>query len=225
MAKSSIVLTLSSTVQTHGWAFAQQALKPLYDGDPRLRPERVGLDDTDLRKKLPCARIEDVKPFWAPEAEEGDRHPERPVSDFYWKRMKAPRVEGMLGQSWRNSKGSLLPASVDLRATYAKDLDYMRLFEIWCKLYKPSQGYLHYFGKEELPQGRFITGETEAERVQEHALSSFALGSFRANYDQKTFNLGFASYFPESLMTPAVCADLAEQGFDVTSLGEVLCSN
>ncbi|MCF6443514.1 hypothetical protein [Nereida sp. MMG025] len=60
-----VQIAVTSRQPTHDQAFARRALQVLYDADARLHPDRVGLDDTDLRKRLSCAKAAEVEPLSA----------------------------------------------------------------------------------------------------------------------------------------------------------------
>ncbi|SDN45472.1 hypothetical protein SAMN05216196_101588 [Lutimaribacter pacificus] len=229
MRKSKVCLVLTSAIPTHSWEFGEKALGILYAGDPRLRPDRVGLDDTDLRKKLPCAMVQDLRPLWAsgPGAGQGEGVPTEALSDLFWRRWKPLQAEGTFGQTWVNQKGSTLPSWVHLSSNFRPDIDFLSLFREWCLLYTPDQAYLHMFGPEELAVDTSYTltieevrnGTRTPEMLQKDAWRTFKLGSFGALWDQKRYNLGAINYFPPGFLSPDTVSSLQGQGLSVDDLG------
>lgn len=204
-----VCLALTTTLPTHDWGFGQKALALLYGDDPRLTPEKIGLDDSDMRKKHPCATLADVQPLWAPVTDVSDDM----YSALDWRRAKAMKAKGTFGQTGHNRFGRVLPATVRLNASYAPDFDYVFLFRAWCDLYRPTQAYLHLLTQAEAPKG-FAT--TAGLGGWEQGWDTFRYGGFGALLAQKTYNLGAINYFPHDFLTDAQRADLQALGCSVT---------
>ncbi|WP_162174077.1 hypothetical protein [Actibacterium atlanticum] len=200
----------------------------MYDADPRLHPERVGLNDTDLRKKLPCDTVEDVKPLWAVGAEDWGEQPESVASDLHWRRAKPLQARGAFGHLGKTLKGNLLPAFVRLTCNYRPDVDLLQPFKAWCRLYKPTQAYLHYVGAPELEPDYSYTitpeqiksGYRSPEMVQKDAWSSFIRGTFGPLRRQKTLNLGWVNYFPKEFVQNGMPEELEAIGVTVEPFAE-----
>jgi hypothetical protein len=159
-----VCLALTTKHPTHGWEIGRRALGALYDGTARLVPERVGFDDTEMRKGHPCASVEDVRPLWAPYAAQDSTIPTiYDAPTLYWKRASPPKAEGAFDHTTQTKHGDIVPATVRMVAGYKPDIDYLTLFTTWCALYRPLQGYLHLFTAPEICEGypKLIAGAGE----------------------------------------------------------------
>jgi hypothetical protein len=216
-----VCLALTTKHPTHGWEIGRRALGALYDGTARLVPERVGFDDTEMRKGHPCASVEDVRPLWAPYAAQDSTIPTiYDAPTLYWKRASPPKAEGAFDHTTQTKHGDIVPATVRMVAGYKPDIDYLTLFTTWCALYRPLQGYLHLFTAPEICEGypKLIAGAGEF--GMGGMWGKFRIGSFGSVRDQKTYNLGAANYFPRDILTDAKTTALEAEGFSVTPLGE-----
>lgn len=217
--KSRVVISLSSPKPSHNWSFGKEALRILYDADASLQPDRVGLDDTDLRKKLPCAFVEDVQPLWARQDEYEDPYelhenlPDQSLCNLYWKRHRPLRARGTFNfASYHKVWDKHLPSRAKLLADYTKRIDYIGIFKAWCELYEPHQGYLHFLTKDVVNEERHEIAEnnTDLERQKwelsrgitvskgdriEKAVGCFEEGSVGPLHDERTFDLGCISFF------------------------------
>lgn len=220
--KSKIIIALESFQQTHDWAFGQQVLRVLYEADPRLRPDRIGRDDAEMRKKLPCENVADIEPLWAAEVDHCDDIPRHPVSNLFWKKQKPLKAYGYFGFTWINQKETVLPSRIKLECAPAADIDFQSILEKWCVLYKPSQAYLHYFG----PLSNKGTQQDSGQLISDNlklgvpGWDNFSNGSFGAVFKPQTYDLGQANCFPKSAVTDAQVAELEANDIDVAPLGE-----
>ena len=220
LPKNRVILALTSPIPTHRWEFGERALKILYNADPRLAPERVGHDETDLRKKLPCANVEDLKPLWAPEDPEARNRPLDYVSSLYWRRLKSVKADGMFSHSRQDMRGRTLPSNIVLESDFSPDISFEQMFKEWCLLYAPTQGYLHLTNKAETEAAKFISGAEEGEQMLMRDWQTFCSGSFGALAGQRTFNLGYLNYFGAEFLTDGIKAELSQNGFDLERLDE-----
>jgi hypothetical protein len=219
--KRFVCLALTTKHPTSGWEIGRRALGALYEGAARLAPEKVGFDETHMRKRPPCTTAEDVRPLWAPGAAQDDTIPSiHDAPTLYWKRAAPPGAEGAFGHTTQTRHADIVPATVRMVAGHKPDIDYVTLFTTWCALYRPLQGYVHLFTAPEICEGypRLIAGAGEF--GMGGMWGKFRNGSFGSVRDQKTYNLGAANYFPRDILTDAKTAELAAEGFSVTPLGE-----
>jgi len=230
VVKSYVQMALSSSIPTHSWAFGKKALGHLYDCDSRLNPDRVGLDETELRKKLPCKKVGDLEQLWAPEAPQIAERPKEIYPNLYWKRSSPLKARGTFSHSSfdpDHPKKELLPASVELRSNYSATVDFVSLFKKWCALYQPDQGYLHYFTEPELANAPYVAVTIEQSLskqlppgAQGHDdWETFRMGSFGTLWNKKTFNLGVFSYFSSTVLPEDAVDRLRADGFAVTRVG------
>mmetsp|Transcript_24059 Transcript_24059/g.44298 ORF Transcript_24059/g.44298 Transcript_24059/m.44298 type:complete len:275 (-) Transcript_24059:7506-8330(-) len=222
---SPIILSLTTSRPTHDWHFGQQVLHILYDSDLRLRPERIGFFDSDMRKKYPCATVDDVRPFWALHAQGSPDIPEADVDDqFYWRRSRPLGASGSFMCTSTDKAGKTLSGSVLLQSKYDATVDIVSLFKKWCILYQPDQGYLHHVTKPELEYDPLAGVELlypappDQKRAEQARSdwSHFKTGHFGVLQAQKTFNLGAFNVLSKTRMNSTTAQKLVDAGFTVT---------
>lgn len=228
-----VIIALESVQQTHSWEFGQKALQILYDGDPRLWPDRVGRDDGEMRKKLPCAKVADLEPLWAAEIGEWPGIPKESIDDLFFKRYRPLNVFGSFGYTWINQKETLLASSVKLHCKFTMDIDFLSIFKALCLLYKPTQGYLHYIGPHDRWNGgEIVLTEEDIQRIgadlpninprvtEMRNWGYFGSGIFGPYWETNTYNLGQVNFFPNAAITDAMAVSLKDEGIEVTSFDE-----
>ena len=225
-----VCLAATSARPTHDWSFGQRAVEILLAADPALRPERIGRDETEMRKKLPCATAEDLRPLWATGRGMGQivgGLPHGAVDALLWKRARPLRCEGSFGQTWVNLKGAILPGWVRLKCRYAAAIDFGALFRDFCGLYEPDQAYLHLFTEPELPNPPHV--QVTYEQIQARTVpqewidhdnwATFRMGLFGALSDQKRYNLGAVNWFPARMLGADLRKALQAAGISVEPSG------
>ena len=236
MQPNKVIIALEGFQLSHNWEFGKRALQVLYDADPRLHPDRIGRDDVEMRKKLPCANVDDWKTFWSADFEErgidvpeDTEVPDGVFSMLFWKRYRPLRVFGHFRFMSKNQKGTLFPSKLTFECKFTEEIDFLSMFKSWCSLYKPSQGYMHYFGPHDRWQGGNVVMTDEDIRrigaglpvinprsIEMRNWDCFCNGSFVGNWQSKTYNLGQTNFFPPSIITNSVAESLQEEGFEVT---------
>lgn len=228
--KPFICLALTASKPTHEWTFGRKAVEVLMQSDPSFRPERVGRDETEMRKKLPCATADDFRSLWASGRWSGkivDGLPYGVVDTIYWKRSKKIKTEGSFGQTWVNLKGSILPSWVQMKSEYLGSADYETMFRDWCSLYSPDQAYLHLFSEPEINNAPYV--QVTYEQIQAKSVPpewtdydnwvTFRGGMFGALWDQKRYNLGAINYFPATFLTESAIQSMETAGISVEPVG------
>lgn len=208
-----VILAMTTTQPTHGWDFGARALQVLYRDEARLAPERIGFDETHIRKRPLCATVEDVRPIWGVATEISATM----YNDLYWRRANGPKAEGTFRHTGHNKVGHVLPGGVRLTTSFAKGVDYRAMFLDWCALYRPTQGYLHLITEAEQPKG---IKYTEGLGGWEAGWDAFRHGGFIRAYKEVTYTLGALNYVCDDRLPAPIRADLAAQGFDMAPFAE-----
>ncbi|EBA17210.1 hypothetical protein RSK20926_09572 [Roseobacter sp. SK209-2-6] len=223
--KPTILLALSSDKPSHDWEFGQKALGILYAADPALKPERLGLDDTDLRKKRSFETVEDARPFWAKfgdyvEAEDisiVDGLPDQLMSGLLWKRARPLRARGSFWFAWFHKVlQQALPSQLEITADYVERIDYEAMFKDYCALYEPQQAYLHYINKAVKNEDRALSAKINQPERLNGNIYSFLTGFFGGTKDEKTFDLGAMNFFSTDWLGEGTVERLKDAGLSVT---------
>ncbi|MEO1638966.1 MAG: hypothetical protein AAFU41_06925 [Pseudomonadota bacterium] len=212
---SQIVLALSSQKASHSWTFGKEVLGALKECDDNLWPDRVGHDETDFRKKLPCQPVDDLESLLAThedyieEVGLEDGVPDQFLQRLIWKRAKPLKARGSFHSAWYNRVAwGRLPSRALLKTKYAKRIDHLSLFKRWCALYEPEQAYLHFVTKhvrdEDRAPGDKLAPPGDTERKKDASLRGF-LGPLQ---DEKTFDLGSVNFFSRDWLGETVISNL-----------------
>jgi len=218
-----VVLALSSQKASHSWPFGKEVLGALKECDADLWPDRVGLDETDFRKKLPCQTVDDLESLWAThedyieEVGLEDGVPDQLLQSLIWKRAKPLNASGSFDYAWYNRVAwGRLPSRAHLTAKYAKRIDYLSFFKHWCALYEPAQAYLHFITKhvrdEDRAPGEKLAPPGETERKKD----AFLRGFFGPLQDETTFDLGCVNFFSRDWLGEAAITGLQNSEIEVT---------
>lgn len=224
-----VILALQSPHASHQWSFGTKVLAALKASDPRLWPARVGRDDGEMRKKLPCETVADLEPLWAQEADATAATPKGVISTLFLKRAKPLQAHTSINFMSENARGDRLSSTFTLQSKFDPKIDYLGLFEALCALYRPSRGYLHLV----VPQDRWQGGEVALSENDSQRMiqglppvnpdliamqnwDHFGSGSFGALWDPRTFNLGQTSYVAATDLTPDTVARLGAENINVT---------
>ncbi len=238
--KPSVTISLSSPKPSHNWSFGEKALRILYGAGADLQPDRVGWDDADFRKKLPCAHVDDLELLWGKldEYEEpfglhGD-FPDRILNTLFWKRRRPLNAHGSFTfASYHKVWNKYLPSRLNFSSDCASRIDYYRLFKSWCALYEPKQGYLHFLTKEVRKEERHEIARSAADcnRIEQEisrgiagsyskevqrAVKWFQEGFLGPLNDEKTFDLGGINFFSLEMIGENTIDKLKAAGIHVS---------
>ena len=219
--KPTVVLSLSSPKPSHEWDFGQKVLQVLYDADPRLVPDRVGSNESDFRKKLPCETVADVQPLWAcfdeyDEVDYKDGWPTAPLFTLFWKRTRPLRASGAFWFAWCEKVwDQKMPSGLVFTADYAPDIDFIDIFRKWCALYEPRQAYLHYINKTVRDEPRPALERMAPPNALEGKVDRFLAGFMGPLRDEKTYDLGCVNFFSKEWFGETTIAELKDAGLQV----------
>lgn len=238
--KPRVTISLSSPKPSHDWSFGKKALEILYGADADLQPDRVGRDDVDFRKKLPCARVDDLESLWAKNYEDEEPYglhegfPNDSIYSLLWKRHRPLRAHGSFNfASYWKIYNKNLPSRLKFRADYASHIDYYGLFEAWCALYEPRHGYLHFLTKEVLKEERheIVRSSADLAKIEmeisrgisvsyledvQRAVRDFHEGFLGPLDDERTFDLGCINFFSSEMVGKNTIDKLKAAGIHVS---------
>lgn len=203
--KPYVQISVRSKIETVGWDVGSQLLESLYLSDGLLAPEFVSHNADKIN--VPFEGKEQAEGLWA---EKTSIRANGSLSDFFldfaWKRKRAIKCSGRISHMSRNFRNQIVPADIFLNSAYSEKVDWYHFFKVWCEIFPPQLGMLHYFTEPEL---------------QPHMLNdSFQIGSFNAALRPDVPNAGWAMFYGNEFAEKVDAERIADAGFPIEKIGD-----
>lgn len=203
--KSYIQISIRTKVETIDWDFGCQLLESLSLDDGLLAPEFISHNVDKVKE--PFEGRPQAETFWA---EKTSIRANGSLSDFFldfaWRRGRLVKSSGNVVHTFRNIRNQIVPGSIRLNSVYSERVDWYRLFKVWCEIFPPQIGMLHYF--------------TEPELGQHEAHNSFQIGSFKAALKPEISNAGWAMFYGNEFAEKVDADRIANAGFPIEKIGD-----
>lgn len=208
MGKPKVLVTIDTLTETEDKNFGRKFMEILMNQDQRLVPELVSWEE---RFKDSFVDIDHfVANWWAmPVTVKTEGEPE--WHRFWgpmWKRKSSLASRGMIIHGLIDIKYQRTPSDIWFQSRWAKDVDWIHLFEEWVALSMPESGMLHVFTEVELD---FLCD-------QEKGLA-FEAGTFGSPAKPGIPNIGWAMAYGESHAAEVDVARIEQAGFPVREVG------
>lgn len=176
--KPYVRISIRTKIETVGWDVGSQLLESLLlnENESLLAPEFVSHNPDSVKELFA------VEGLWA---EKGSMCVNGSLSDFFcdfaWKRNKNIKCSGYVRHTKRNVRNQIVPGGVHLNSVFSDKVDWYQLLKVWCEIFPPQLGMLHYF--------------TEPELGPHEVNDSFQIGSFNAALRPDVPNAGWAMFY------------------------------
>ncbi|WP_343575836.1 hypothetical protein [Pseudomonas sp.] len=203
--KPYIQISIRTKIETIDWDFGSQLLESLYLNDGLLAPELIShnVDKVDG----PFKGRSQAEVFWA---EKTSIRANGSLSDFFldfaWRRKRSVKSSGNVVHTFRNVRNQIVPGSVRLNSGYSEKVEWYQLFKVWCEIFPPQIGMLHYF--------------TEPELGAHEIHGSFQIGSFKAALRPEVSNAGWAMFYGNEFSEKVDAERIASAGFPIEKIGD-----
>lgn len=107
---------------------------------------------------------------------------------------------------FRNIRNQIIPADIYLNSVFSEKIDWYQLFKVWCEIFPPQLGMLHYF--------------TESELLPHQVNGSFQIGSFNAALKPNVPNIGWAMFYGNEFAEKVDADRIASAGFPIGKMGD-----
>lgn len=198
-------ISVRTKIETVGWDVGSQLLESLYLNGGLLAPDFVSHNADKITE--PFEGKEQVERLWA---EKASIRANGSLSDFFldfaWKRKKSVKCSGRISHMSRNVRSQIVPADVCLTSAFSEKIDWYCLFKVWCEIFPPQLGMLHYF--------------TEPELQPHMANDSFQIGSFNAALRPDVPNAGWAMFYGNEFAEKVDADRIANAGFPIEKIGD-----
>ncbi|WP_236215187.1 hypothetical protein [Metapseudomonas otitidis] len=203
--KPYIQISVRSKIETVGWDVGSQLLESLYLNDGLLTPEFVSHNADKITEVFEGK--EQAERLWAEKASIGANGS---LSDFFldfsWKMKKSVKSSGRISHMFRNIRNQIIPADIYLNSVFSEKIDWYQLFKVWCEIFSPQLGMLHYF--------------TESELLPHQVNGSFQIGSFNAALKPNVPNIGWAMFYGNEFAEKVDVDRIASAGFPIGKMGD-----
>ncbi|WP_324711150.1 hypothetical protein [Pseudomonas citronellolis] len=203
--KPYIQISIRTKMETIDWECGGQLIESLYLSEGLLAPEFVSHNPDKVKE--PFEDKAQAERLWA---EKGSMRVNGSLSDFFydfaWKRKKAIRSLGYVRHTKRNIRNQIVPGAVILNSAYNEKIDWYKIFRVWCEIFPPQLGMLHYFTEPEL---------------EPHMLNdSFQIGSFNAALKPDVPNAGWAMFYGNEFAEKVDAERIAKAGFPIENISD-----
>lgn len=203
--KPYIQISVRAKIEMVGWDVGSQLLGSLYLNGGLLAPEFFSHNADKIIEPFEDER--QAERLWA---EWTSIRANGSLSDFFldfaWKRKKSVKSSGCISHMSRNIRNQIVPADIYLRSEFSEKVDWYHLFKVWCEIFPPQLGMLHYFTEPEL---------------QPHMLNdSFQIGSLNAALRPNVPNAGWAMLYGNEFAEKVDADRIASAGFPIEKIGD-----
>ncbi|ENW94589.1 hypothetical protein [Acinetobacter sp. NIPH 298] len=201
--KPFIQIRIRSKVDTfewrdYGWPFIESLVNT---SKGWLSPEHISTNPERFKQKFES--VEACEDNWAGLGQihiDGKKVSEF-HNDFAWRRKNKLKGKGWVTHKMINQLHQLIPAEIDFKVDYHKEINWFELFRHWCGLFSPQLAMLHFFT------------EHECKGVKQLSLNQ--LGSFGALIKPQISKIGWGMYYGDEFAKEVDVVKLQQAGFHV----------
>ncbi len=205
MKKPYVQVSIKTRAETIGWDVGSRFFESLSLNNGVLSPEFVS--KSWGRTTTPFEGKSQAGTLWAEKAEmRSNGGYSEFFLDFVWKRKRAVKSSGYVQHTKRNIRNQIVPGGPYLTSAISEKVDWYQLFKVWCEIFPPQLGMLHYFTKPEL--------------APHQVNDSFQIGSFNAALNPNVPNAGWAMFYGNEFAEKVDADRIARAGFPIEKIGD-----
>lgn len=196
--KPYIQISIRTRAETIDWQVGEKLIDSLSASEGVLFPEKISHNADNISTEF-IGKAQAEKSW----AEKASLRFDGTLSDYYqdfaWRRKKRIKSYGRVVHTKKNFRAQIVPGSISFRSEYSDKINWFELFSLWCRIFPPQLGMLHFFSEPEL--GLHVRN------------NSFQIGSFNSALKPEIPDVGWAMFYGDEFASEVNVELIEASGF------------